>query len=156
LLLSTIFGLYLGARFAPVRYLRLVALVFGVILLLSFLFALLPGQIGLMTKPEELAGAWRGIFPHKNSLGRAMVLLLMVLAVITPRFPSWRKFIWLEFALAVVLLLLSDSKTSLIVAMVAAVVYGAVSLMRRRSNPKAALMIGGLLALPLLAIASLN
>ncbi len=156
LLLSTIFGLYIGARFAQVRYLRLLALVFGVVILASFLFALLPGQIGVMTKPEDLAGSWRGIYPQKNSLGRVMVLLMMVLAVIAPRFPAWRSYIRLEFLLAIALLLLSDSKTSLIVAMVVAAAYCVVSLLRRRSNPKAALMIGGLLALPVLVVAIFN
>jgi len=156
LLLSTIFGLYIGARFAQVRYLRLLALVFGVVVLASFLFALLPGQIGVMTKPEDLAGSWRGIYSHKNYLGRVMVLLMMVLAVIAPRFPAWRNCIRLEFLLAVALLLLSDSKTSLIVALVITAAYCIVSLLRRRSNPKAALMISGLLALPVLVVASFN
>jgi len=156
LLLSTIFGLYIGARFAQVRYLRLLALVFGVVILASFLFALLPGQIGVMTKPEDLAGSWRGIYSHKNYLGRVMVLLMMVLAVIAPRFPAWRNYIRLEFLLAVALLLLSGSKTSLIVAIVIAAAYCVVSLLRRRSNPKAALMISGLLALPVVVVAIFN
>ncbi len=156
LLLSTIFGLYLGARFAPVRYLRLLALVFGVIVLASFAFALSPGQIGVMTAPEDLAGSWRGIYPHKNLLGRAMVLALMALAVIAPRFPSWRTYIRLEFLLAFALLLLSDSKTSLIIGIVAAGAYGVVFLLRRRSNHKAALMIAALLALPAMLVAAFN
>ena len=156
LLLSTIFGLYLGARFAPVRYLRLLALVFGVIVLASFAFALSPGQIGVMTAPEDLAGSWRGVYPHKNLLGRAMVLALMALAVIAPRFPSWRTYIRLEFLLAFALLLLSDSKTSLIIGIVAAGAYGVVFLLRRRSNHKAALMIAALLALPAMLVAAFN
>lgn len=156
LLLSTLFGLYLGARFAPVRYLRLLALVFGVIVLASFAFALLPGQIGVMTMPEDVAGSWRGIYPHKNLLGRAMILTMMVLAVIAPRFSSWRMFIRLEFVLAVALLLLSDSKTSLIIGILAAAAYGIVALLRRRSHHKAALMIAGLFALPALVVAASN
>jgi exopolysaccharide production protein ExoQ len=156
LLLSTIFGLYIGVRFAQVRYLRLVALVFGVIVLASFAFALWPGQIGIMTAPEDLAGSWRGIYPHKNLLGRAMILALMVLAVIAPRFPSWRKYIRLEFLLAIALLLLSDSKTSLIIGIVVAAAYGVVFLLRRRSHHKPALMIAGLLALPVVVVAAFN
>jgi exopolysaccharide production protein ExoQ len=156
LFLSTIFGLYLGARFAQVRYLRLLALVFGVVVLASFAFALLPAHIGVMTVPEEVAGSWRGIYPHKNLLGRAMVLAMMVLTVIAPRFPTWRMYIRLEFLLASTLLLLSDSKTSLIIGIVATGAYGVVFLMRRRSNHKAALMIGALVALPLMVVAAFN
>jgi exopolysaccharide production protein ExoQ len=156
LLLSTIFGLYIGVRFAQIRYLRLVALVFGVVVLASFAFALLPGQIGVMNAPEEMAGSWRGIYPHKNLLGRAMVLALMVLAVVAPRFPSWRMYIRLEFLLALALLLLSGSMTSLIIGIVAAAAYGIVSLLRRRSHHKPALMIAGLLALPLMVVAAFN
>jgi len=85
-----------------------------------------------------------------------MVLLMMVLAVIAPRFPAWRNYIRLEFLLAVALLLLSGSKTSLIVAIVIAAAYCVVSLLRRRSNPKAALMISGLLALPVVVVAIFN
>jgi exopolysaccharide production protein ExoQ len=156
LLLSTIFGLYLGARLTPVRYLRLLALVFGIIVLASFAFALLPGQTGIMTSPEDLAGSWRGVYPHKNLLGRAMVLALMALAVIAPRFPSWRMYIRVEFLLAFALLVLSNSKTSLIIGIVVAVAYGVVFLLRRRSNHKAALMIALLLALPVMLAAAFN
>ncbi len=109
-----------------------------------------------MTAPEDLAGSWRGIYPHKNLLGRAMVLALMALAVIAPRFPSWRTYIRLEFLLAFALLLLSDSKTSLIIGIVAAGAYGVVFLLRRRSNHKAALMIAALLALPAMLVAAFN
>jgi exopolysaccharide production protein ExoQ len=152
LVLSTLFGLYLGARFPAVRYLRLLALVLAVIVLASFAFALSPGQIGVMDAPEELVGAWRGIYPHKNLLGRFMVLAMMALVVIAPRFPSWRMYIRLEFLLAAVLLVLSDSKTSLIIGIVAAIAYGVVAVVRLRSLNKPALMALAILAVPVAVV----
>lgn len=157
LVLSTVFGLYLGARFEPVRYLRLLALVFGVIILTSFAFALWPGwRIGVMFWPEDLVGSWRGIYPHKNLLGRYMVLALMALAVIAPRLPPWRKYIRWEFLLAAALLLLSRSKTSLIIGILVAITYGVLRVVRLRSIHKPLSMALAILAVPIAALVLFN
>lgn len=114
LLRSTALGAYLAARYPEKDQLQLLAVVFGICILLSFIFALaLPSEGIHMSGPH--VGLWRGAFAHKNLLGRAMNVsaqVFLLLALNTPkRIYKW--LYWLGYLLSVTLVLLSGSTTAL-------------------------------------------
>ena len=67
---STGFGLYLATRYTLPEQLKLLAWTYGILLILSILFALGIPQYGLMSGVHE--GAFRGVFTHKNQFGAFM------------------------------------------------------------------------------------
>ncbi len=71
---TTAFGVYLAARYSVHDLLRLAAWVLGCAAVLSVAFVVFLPAYGI-----DDDGAWRGIFAHKNSLGRAMALAVLTL-----------------------------------------------------------------------------
>ncbi len=121
LLGSTIFAVYVSARYSLREQLQFLAWAFGIIVVLSFVFAIAVPSYGLMTFQEEgvHAGAWRGIMMHKNILGRMMclssiVFLLLATGDSTSNRRSSRIF-WAGFVLSVALIILSTSKSAIVV-----------------------------------------
>jgi exopolysaccharide production protein ExoQ len=115
---TTLFGLYLAVRYPLRDQLRLFAWALGGAAVLSLLFAVALPAYGV----TEIG--WRGVFVHKNLLGRAMTLTAMVfwlLPVIRP-YSHWLR--RAGFAVAVGLILLSGSKTALIILSTLLVVLG--------------------------------
>lgn len=107
------FGLYLAARYRLKEQLHLLAWALGIAALLSVVVTLAFPSFGLMSKMHH--GAWRGIFQHKNPLGRAMdlgALVFLLLAISTRTYLSY--IMWAGFGLSVSLVLLSTSKTALV------------------------------------------
>lgn len=110
---TNLFAIYLASRFTLREQFQMVAWVLLSGALISVVVSILMPDIGKML--YQGSSAWRGIFPHKNQLGRlmslgAIVFFLLFMMKIWPR--------WLTvggFGLSVVLLLLSESKTALIV-----------------------------------------
>lgn len=110
LVLTCLFGVYLGSRFSLSEQLRLCASVCAVCVVSSLMF----GILGLGNPVEDVAG-WYGIFVHKNVLGRMMVLSILIF-LMAAKTESKRKSQYLfATGLACVLLLLSRSATSLVV-----------------------------------------
>lgn len=72
LVATTTLGVFFGTRFSLRQQVRLLACTFGVAIVLSFVFGLLLPQYGVMSGLHN--GAWRGIYTHKNVLGKIMVL----------------------------------------------------------------------------------
>lgn len=108
---TTMAGLALAARFRWAELARVFAATFCVLIVASYAICIAMPSKGVMT--ELFPGAWRGLWMEKNSLGGLMALgtcLLTATALLDPR----RAKIWLPFAaLAVGLVLMSQSKTSL-------------------------------------------
>jgi exopolysaccharide production protein ExoQ len=111
LLLTCLFGVYIGSRFSLREQLRLLSYVCLVCAGFSFVF----GILGLGNPVEDIPDAWYGIFVHKNALGRMMVLSILIF-VISAKADSERKAQhWCAAGLALLLLLLARSATSLVV-----------------------------------------
>ena len=111
LVLTCLFGVYLGSRFSLREQLRLAASVCAVCVVSSLIF----GILGLGNPVEDIPDAWYGIFVHKNVLGRMMVLSILIF-VISAKTESKKGFrYWSAAGLACVLLLLARSATSLAV-----------------------------------------
>lgn len=111
----TMFGVYFAARYSLREQLKLLAVTFSVVVLLSIAIALALPDYGVMTFQEGgfHQGAWRGIYIHKNGLGRMMVLSALVFLLSVNSSRKYRSIAWAGFGLSIALLVLSTSKTAL-------------------------------------------
>lgn len=121
LIRCTLLGIYFGVRFDIEEALSIFSAAFIISGFLSLVFALVLPQYGVMgmgfiLSGEDIkhAGSWRGVYSHKNYLGRSMVLgiLCVFLTEVRKRLYLLKYFCLSVFALC---LLLSDSKTSLVI-----------------------------------------
>ncbi|RMF68399.1 MAG: O-antigen ligase family protein [Cyanobacteria bacterium J069] len=112
LLGTTIFGIYFGTRFSIKEQLNILATTFGIILFLSLVFAIaLPGY-GRMGGIH--AGAWRGIYVHKNPFGQMMTLSSIIfLSLLTRKEKGSWKYL-LGLAISALMIALSASSSSLV------------------------------------------
>ena len=108
---TTLFGLYLSSRYSIKQQLKILALTFSIAIILSFLFATVVPKYGLMG--EVHAGAWRGIYIHKNILAKNMVLSIIVFLLLVIESNKNRLILLLGLCCSVVLLLASTAKSSL-------------------------------------------
>jgi exopolysaccharide production protein ExoQ len=125
LLQNSLFAIYLAARFTLKEQLRLLAWAFGIAIVLSIFVAVLVPSYGVMGRgevmtPEAIAhqGAWRGIYIHKNPFGRIMNLSALVFLVQTGDKGRQQRWIWAGFVGSALMVLLSTSKTSLLILVV--------------------------------------
>jgi exopolysaccharide production protein ExoQ len=118
----TLFSIYLAARFSIKEQVRILGISFGITVVLCLLFGILMPEYGIMglsstfTTPEDKGhvGAWQGIFTHKNILGRFMVLSIIIfLSYRSSSKLYWLR--WLGIGTSVLLIVLSTSKTSLLI-----------------------------------------
>jgi O-antigen ligase len=109
---TTLFGIYLATRYSLKQQLQLLGWMFGISIVLCLLFAVALPKYGIMGGLH--AGAWRGIYTHKNGLGRIMILSAVVFLLLVIDAKKKRWLLWCGFGLSVSLLLLSNSSSSLI------------------------------------------
>jgi exopolysaccharide production protein ExoQ len=108
---STSFAFYLATRYSLKQLLKLLGWAFGIAVILSFVFGIALPKYGIMGGIH--AGAWRGIYPHKNTLGKTMVSSAIVFLLLAIDNKRHRLILGCGFILSIVLILLSTSKTSL-------------------------------------------
>jgi O-antigen ligase len=109
---TSLFGLYLATRYNMRQQLQVLAWMFGIAIVLSFLFGVALPKYGIMGGIH--AGAWRGIYNHKNVLGKVMVPSAIVFFLLAISSKRNRLLLWCSFSSSLVLILLSTSKTSLL------------------------------------------
>ena len=110
---TTLFGIYLGSRYTLKEQLKLFVWAYGIIAVFSVLFAIALPRYGV--EQAVHAGAWRGIYNHKNLLGRGMTMGGVIFALSPSLFD--RKDRWLcrvSLGIACLLLLMAKSSSSLI------------------------------------------
>jgi O-antigen ligase len=120
LLGTSLFGTYLAIRFSLREQLQMFACACGLVMILSFVFAIFMPFYGVMSVQEGgvHAGAWRGVMTHKNILGRVSVLSNMVFLFtalgkpITKNNYQWLS--WIGYGLSVALIILCTSKTAVV------------------------------------------
>ena len=112
---SGLFGLYLFWRFGLDVAIRILAVAMTFAAAGSLFAALFLPNVGLMID-ETWAGAWRGLYYHKNSLGAAIALatLLLVYVALTDT-PVFRILAALGLVICFLLLVGSRSMTALFV-----------------------------------------
>ncbi len=109
---TTMFGLYLATRYTIKEQLQLFAWMFGIAIISSFLFAIALPKFGISGGIH--AGAWRGIYIHKNVLGKIMVPSIFVFLCLTFDSKKNSLLLFIGCTLSVFLLLLSTSKSALL------------------------------------------
>lgn len=126
LFIGSIFAIYFTTRFDLKEQIRLVAgsLGFAAVLCVVFYFALPAyGRMGYgkdliyNLAEQELRGAVRGIFIHKNALGRVMAIACLSLFCVVSDLKSYRQrlMVWAMFALCLGLLIAARSATAICV-----------------------------------------
>jgi exopolysaccharide production protein ExoQ len=112
---SSLFGIYFVSRYTLKQQLLLLGLIFGISICLSFLFAILLQKYGIMAGVH--AGKWRGMFLHKNSLGKAMSMAITVFLIIGLTKNKYFFLPWIGIGMATILLILSSSTSSLLISL---------------------------------------
>jgi exopolysaccharide production protein ExoQ len=123
---TTLFGIYFATRYSLRQQLYLLGWVFGLISLMSVLFAVTLPQYGVMQGIHM--GAWRGIYDHKNGLGPMMVLGVVTFAILAAVDQKRRWLFRSQLLLSIVLLLLSKSSSPVICLALLTAVYGVVKI----------------------------
>jgi O-antigen ligase len=113
-LMMTSFGLYFATRFSLKEQVQLVACTFFIGSLLSTILAIGLPSVGIHQADgiESHPGAWKGVYGHKNGLGSMMVLSALTFLALPKENSKIYK--WGGLSLSLVLMLLSTSKTSLV------------------------------------------
>ncbi|MBD2319196.1 O-antigen ligase family protein [Phormidium tenue] len=109
---TSYFGLYFASRFTIKQQLHLLAWTFGIVAVLSLLFGI--AFSGASIEAGANAGAFRGPFTQKNLLARVAVLGAIVFLINALNEPKYKFFLWAGFALNLLLVLASTSKTALL------------------------------------------
>ncbi len=109
----TTFGLYVATRFTPRQQVKLVAIAFGLSGLLSLAAGVALPAVAI--HGDDHPGAWRGLFDYKNTLGSYMVVSVVSCFLLATDRVGKIRWAWSGVGLGVLLILLSTSKTSLVV-----------------------------------------
>lgn len=107
---TSLFGVYLASRYSLREQLVILALTFGCIMALSLVLAILVPQYGIMAGIHT--GAWRGIYNHKNVLGKMMVLSAFVF-LLRANFNIRNRSSFLGLCISIFLLFLSRSSAAI-------------------------------------------
>jgi len=144
---TSLFGLYLATRYSMKQQLHLLAWMFGITVVLSFVFAVALPKFGIMGGLH--AGKWRGIYNHKNVLGKMMVPSVMIFLLLAIDAKQKRWLFWGGVSLSVLLLQLSTAKTSLLNLITVLAAYGIYCTFRWRYHK----MLPALIAITALGVA---
>ena len=108
---TTAFGLYLATRYTLLEQLELLAWTYGLLLILSILFAIGLPKYGLMSGVHE--GAFRGVFTHKNQFGAFMAPGGVVFLLNAFQGKKYTWIYWCLLVLTCATMVLSQSTTAL-------------------------------------------
>lgn len=109
---TTSFGLYMASRFSLKEQLEMLGWAMGIIAVFSLLFSLAFPGVAIETGVN--AGSFRGPFVQKNILARMMVLGAIVFLLLALENYRHRYLLWGGLGLSVLLILLTGSKTALL------------------------------------------
>jgi exopolysaccharide production protein ExoQ len=125
---SSLFGLYLATRYSLKEQLQLLAWTFGIAIGLSFLFAIGLPKYGIMAGLHS--GKWRGMFTHKNVLGKSMVLSCLVFLLLALDQSRSKYWYWIGLSLSVFMLAISQSSSAIITLLIIFVVFLVIRIVR--------------------------
>jgi exopolysaccharide production protein ExoQ len=140
-----LFGLYLASRFSLREQIQLLAWALSLTAVISFLYSV--GLPGAAIETGANAGSWRGPFVQKNIMGRVMVLAVIVNLSARKCFPPGyqRYVIWFGLALALLMSVLSNSKSSLLILVILLALRPLFATMRWSGSKAIPFIIGVLL-----------
>jgi exopolysaccharide production protein ExoQ len=109
---STAFGLYLASRYTLKEQVKLFGWMYGIAIIMSFIFIGAMPKFGIMGGVHQ--GKWRGIYNHKNTLGKVISPGITILLLLALNYKKNRYFLWFLFILAWLLLIRASSTSSLL------------------------------------------
>lgn len=115
----TTFALYFASRFSLREQVRLVAWTFGIGAIFSLIFALGYPSVGI--HGADHPGSWKGIYDYKNTLGSMMLIGSLAFFVLPVDNPKRSLYKWLGLGLPLLVIVLSTSKTAIVVCFLLAV-----------------------------------
>lgn len=110
---TTFFGIYFASRFRFKELTQMLTVTLAIEAVLSLLYVFGMPSIGITPKGPNM-GLWRGIFIHKNTLGRIMVMAGMFFTADIVSNPKNRWRSMLALAIGIYLILGSESKSALV------------------------------------------
>lgn len=112
-LLTTLFGLYLASRYTLKEQLEILAWTFGISTIFTLLYTGALPMYGIEQGTHK--GAWRGPLLHKNHLARFAAISTVPLLFAAMKAKRRRFLVWFVFILSAVIVILTTSKTGLLV-----------------------------------------
>jgi exopolysaccharide production protein ExoQ len=109
---TMLFSLYLASRYTLKEQLELLGWIFAITIISSTILAIFFPKYGLMGGVH--LGAWRGIFNHKNGLGRIMAIGVVVFCLLALSVKKQRWIFWSLTGASVMLILLSRASSPLV------------------------------------------
>jgi exopolysaccharide production protein ExoQ len=113
---TSCFGVYTASRYSLKEQLQHLTIALGLATIFSLLFSL--GAPGAAIEIGANAGSWRGPLTQKNLLARLMVLTITCNLLAIWQFERGQIFYWSMLALSSALLLMTGSKTGLLVLLI--------------------------------------
>ncbi len=113
---TTLFGIYFASRFDFREQTRMLGIAFGIGAVFSFIYVVIfPGMAIMNDLEAGLISTWRGVYIHKNTLGRLMVIGSMLFVTNGLTAPPKQRLMWFGiFGLTIILILGSQSKAALV------------------------------------------
>lgn len=132
LTITTLFGIYLFARWELPDALKILSIGLGILAIGSLILVIVMPEAGIHVNDDH-AGAWRGLFVHKNFTGRVMLLTLAVLIAAWFAGGVNRMALVLLIAVTLLMALASQSKTTYVSML--AMVFAAIAVRVVRGAP---------------------
>jgi O-antigen ligase len=151
---TTLFALYASIRFPFAKIFRVVYWVCISVIAISFFFGLFLPQYGIMSGAHS--GAWMGPFTQKNTLGGFAAFSVLIFALNFQIAPKQRASSVLLLGLAILLVLLSRSTTSLVAVASLLAFLPLLRVLRRRPLSILATISLSLAAATLLTVLAIN
>ena len=148
------FALYFASRFNIREQMRVLCVALGIGAVLSMFYAIAIPSIGVHIG-GEFDGAWKGIYSQKNVLSSTMTMTMLIFYIlsIVNRNPLEKLIARCALAFSVALILLSTSKSALVIFIVLLIVVALARLFRWRGRRSVLLLdissllsLGGLVA----------
>jgi exopolysaccharide production protein ExoQ len=152
LLGTSVFGLFIGWHYERGHLVRLLAIGVSLNLCISTVLIVAVPSIGIDSS-AAWAGTWVGAYMHKNGLGAAVGISMLILFYAVAMSTGLVRLGFLAmFALAAVLLVGSNSATALVVTILALLLAAAFMLWRRAPGFTLAALLAGAIFMPLLGM----
>jgi exopolysaccharide production protein ExoQ len=131
LMAFTLLGVYIGANFERDEQIKLFAWALLYMVVVSLLIIIVAPDYGI--SHDLHSGAWKGVFPHKNSLGRVIGFGLVLLIFARPKIGPTIVRVGLLLATAL-LLIFSFSSTALVSVVGCLLAYPFILVLRARAK----------------------
>ena len=127
---ASLFGIYFGNQFTRREQVTIVALALGITAVSTVLCGVLLPQHAIAADATS-GGAWKGVFEHKNALGKFMVLMCACCMWLWSSKQAKRPILLALFIVGTALLLLSRSATSILTLILLLLLFPLFSVARR-------------------------